>query len=87
MNISWTERKSNIKVLNMVDEPRIIIKVIGIRKTKFFGHVMWLDTFITNIMERETDGKRERGQPRETNLGNIKKLLSLASNEEIKISR
>jgi len=35
-------------------------------------------------MEGKINGKKERGRPRETNLGNMKKLLSLASYKEIK---
>jgi len=35
-------------------------------------------------MERKINGKRGRDQPRDTNLENIKKLLSLISYEEMK---
>lgn len=67
--ISWTEKKSNEEMLNMVDEPRQFIKMLEIR-TKFFGHVVRHNTFIINILEWKTNGNRRR--PRETNLGNIK---------------
>lgn len=40
MKINWTVRKSNAKVLNMVDEPKIIIQMIEIRKTKLVGQVI-----------------------------------------------
>jgi len=35
-------------------------------------------------MEGKINGKRGRGRPRDTNLGNIKKLLSLKSHKEMK---
>ena len=84
MKISWRERKSNTEVLNLIKEPRQIIRMMEIRKTKFFGHIMRHNTLITNIMEGKINGKRGRGRPRETNLGNLKKLLSLASYEDMK---
>jgi len=75
----WRERKLNMEVSNMLDEPRQIIKMIGIRKTKFFRNVMRHNMFIINIMKGKINGKRER----ETNLGNVKKLLSLTSYEAV----
>jgi len=74
------EIKSNKEVLDLVQEPRQIIKMIETRKIKFFGH----STFIINIMEEKINGKRGRGRPRDTNLGNTKKLLSLPSYAAIK---
>ncbi|VVC39746.1 Hypothetical protein CINCED_3A004050 [Cinara cedri] len=84
MKISWIENKSNMEVLNMINTPRPIIKIMKMRKTKFFGHMMRHDTIITNIMERKINGNRGRIRPRETNLGNIMKLLPLVSYEEVK---
>lgn len=78
--IHWTERKSNEEVLNLVQESRQIIKMIEVRRFKIFGHVLRHDTFITNIM----DGKIGRGRSKNTNLGNIKKLLFLTSFEKMK---
>lgn len=82
MKIRWTEKKSNMKVLNMIDKPKKIIKIMEIRKTKFLGHVMRYNTFIINIMEAKINGKK--GRLKETNLGNMKNLLSLESDKEMK---
>lgn len=41
-------------------------------------------TLIRNITEGKINMKSGRQRPRETNLGNTKMLLSLASHEEIK---
>jgi len=70
--------------LNMVHELRQIIKMIEIRRIKFFGHVMQHNTFIINIMEGRMNGERGRRRPRDTNLGNIMKLLSLKNYKKIK---
>ena len=68
--------KSNKEVLSLIQEPRQIIKMIKIRKIKFFGHVMRHNTLIANVMEGKINGKRGRGRPRDTNL-EMKKQLSL----------
>lgn len=47
-------------------------KMMEIRKTKFFGHIMRHKTLITNIMERKINGKEGRRRPKESNLGNMK---------------
>lgn len=75
MMIRWTERKSNGKVLNIVQEPRQIIKIIETRKIKFFEHVMRHNKFIINNIKEKINGKIRRGQPRKTNLKNIKKVI------------
>ncbi|VVC30844.1 Hypothetical protein CINCED_3A005768 [Cinara cedri] len=63
----------------LVQKPRQIIKIVETRKIKFSGHVMSHNTFIINIMEGKINGKRDRGRPRDTNIGNTMKLLSLPS--------
>jgi len=57
-------KEQGSSVINMVREPRQIIKMIGIRRIKFFGHVMRHNTFIINIMEGKINGKRGSGRPR-----------------------
>lgn len=42
------------------------------------------NTCIINIIEGKINGNRERERPRDTNVGNIKKLLSLPSDETMK---
>jgi len=42
-------------------EPSKIIKMIEIRRIKFFGHVMGHNIFIINIMEEKQNGNRGRG--------------------------
>lgn len=48
-----------------------MIKTIEIRKINIIVHVMWCNKCIINIMEEKVNVKR--GQPRDTNLGSIKK--------------
>jgi hypothetical protein len=53
---NWIEKKSNMEVLNMVNEQRKIIKMINIRKPKFFRHILRRNTFITSFMEGKING-------------------------------
>jgi hypothetical protein len=39
MKIDWREKKSNREVLNMIEESRQIIRMMKIRKIKFFGNL------------------------------------------------
>lgn len=61
MKISLIEKKSNMEVLNKIDEPRHIIKTMRIRKTKFVGLVVKHSTFIINIMGEKINEKKEEG--------------------------
>lgn len=72
MKISWTGKKSNWKVLNMVQESRQIIKTIETSIIRFIEHVMWHNKFIIIIVERKVYEKRGRGRPADTNQINIK---------------
>jgi len=49
----------------MIEEPRQIIKMMEIRKTKFFGHIMRHNTLITNIMGGKINGTGGKGRPRD----------------------
>lgn len=85
MKISWTEIRFNKEVLNLVQEPRQITKMIKTRKFKFFGLVVRHKTFIKNIMEGRINRKRGRVRLKDINLGNAKKLFSLPSYEAVTI--
>ena len=40
MRISWTERKTNEKVIEMARFKRSLLKIISARQMKFFGHII-----------------------------------------------
>jgi len=67
----------------MVLETRQVIKMIEIRRIKYFGHVMPHNTFIFNIVDMKVYENRGKGLSKNINLYNIKKLLSLPNYEAI----
>jgi len=64
LKISWTERKSNVDVLNQVREKRILLNTIKERSGKMFGHLLRHNLFMTNIFEGQINGYKGRGRPR-----------------------
>jgi hypothetical protein len=51
LKISWTERKSNVDVLNQVGEKIMLLNIIKERSGKMFGHLLRHNLFMTNIFE------------------------------------
>jgi hypothetical protein len=62
--ISWTEKKSNEEVLQMVGEKRKLVEVIVQRKKRWIGHILRGDGLMKEVMEGKMEGKRARGRPR-----------------------
>ncbi|KAE9540745.1 hypothetical protein AGLY_003990 [Aphis glycines] len=73
----WVERKTNEQVLKDVTEKRNIIKHILKRKTKLIGHLFKHNTFMKNIFEGKTLGKRSRGRPRTSYFQDLKNLMEV----------
>uniref|UniRef100_A0A8D8SS06 Reverse transcriptase n=1 Tax=Cacopsylla melanoneura TaxID=428564 RepID=A0A8D8SS06_9HEMI len=62
--VRWTERISNERVLEMVNEVRQIWKVVQQRRHKWMGHVYRHNDFVVNIIEGRRAGAQGRGIPR-----------------------
>ena len=71
MKISWTERKSNETVLNMIGEERTLMKTIRKRQMKFLGHIMRRGGIENIAITGMIEGKRGRGRPREKYLDGL----------------
>ena len=65
MKISWTEKKSNEEILNMIGMDRMLIKVIKKRKMAYFGHLMRRSDGLQRLLlDGKIEGKRDRGRQR-----------------------
>uniref|UniRef100_A0A8D8S526 Endonuclease-reverse transcriptase n=1 Tax=Cacopsylla melanoneura TaxID=428564 RepID=A0A8D8S526_9HEMI len=73
MRIKWTERMTNERVLEMVQEERQIWKVLTERRHKWMGHVYRHNDFIVSIIEGKREGHQRRGRPRERYIQQIVK--------------
>ena len=62
--ISWTERRTNEEILQLVEEKRSLIGTIRERQKKWIGHILRSDTLLRDIIEGRMEGKRMRGRPR-----------------------
>ena len=71
--ISWTEKKTNAEVLELVGEERRLVDVIVERKKRWIGHVLRGDGLLREVIEGRMEGKRPRGRPRIGMLEELKK--------------
>jgi len=62
--IAWTDRKTNVEVLEMLGEKQVIVKTIVRRKKNWIGHVMRGEGLLREVMEGRVEGKRSRGRKR-----------------------
>ncbi|GFR99351.1 endonuclease-reverse transcriptase [Elysia marginata] len=71
--ISWKEKVTNKKVLESVglQRPELLL-TIQRRKMKYYSHLRRHDSIQKRILEGKIDGRRGRGQRRQTWLGKMK---------------
>src|ERR1043165_7607201 len=62
--ISWTERRTNEEILQLVEEKRSLIGTIRGRQKKWIEHILRSATLLRDIIEGRMEGKRRRGRPR-----------------------
>uniref|UniRef100_A0A8D8XVA7 Uncharacterized protein n=1 Tax=Cacopsylla melanoneura TaxID=428564 RepID=A0A8D8XVA7_9HEMI len=73
--IKWTERVSNERVLEMVNEERQIWKEIQERRHRWIGHIYRHNTFVVDTIEGRREGAQGRGRPR---MSYIKQIMEYA---------
>ena len=71
LKISWTQKVTNQKVLNMIHEERNMISSIHQRKHNWIGHVLRHDGLLYRIIEDKIEGKRGRGRKRQQMIDDI----------------
>jgi hypothetical protein len=81
---SWMDRKSNEEVLKEINEKRKIVRVVGMSKVKFIGHLLRHNGLVTNIMEGRVLVKQNRGRPTLSYIKNLMKELFCNSYAEMK---
>ena len=64
LKVKWTEHKTNEKVLEMVQEKRLLIKSIRDRQKNWVGHVLRSDSLLRTVWEGRMEGKKVVGRPR-----------------------
>ena len=64
--ISRTERRSNQKVMDMVDENRSLMNTIRQRQKNWLGHVLRSESLLRTVLEGRMEGTRTRGRQSDT---------------------
>jgi len=72
LKITWTEHKTNNKVLQLAKATLTILSSIKKRKCKYFGHLTRESSIQRVILEGKIEGKRGKGRPRVQWMDNIK---------------
>lgn len=89
MRISWTARRTNDEVLEMVGERRGLMGTVRLRQLKFFGHVMRREGLENLIMTGVVEGVRGRGRPRMKYMEGLVRLArgNMTSGQFIRVAR
>ena len=62
MRISWTEKKSNQAIMEMVVYKRSLLKTVSKRQLQFCGHINRADGIEKQILSRKICGIKSRGR-------------------------
>lgn len=70
---SWKDKKTNVEVLEKVGlKNKEMLNIIKRRKLTYYGHISRHHSMQKEILEGKIEGKRGRGRPRKSWIGNIK---------------
>jgi hypothetical protein len=81
--ISWTEKVTNIEVLQRMKKECEVIKTVKIRKIQYLGHIMRGEKYVLLrlIMQGKIQGKRNPGRRKISWLRNLREWFGCSSLE------
>lgn len=74
LKIGWTEKKTNIEVMQKAGVKRNLLSTIVARQMEFFGHVMRREGLEKIVTTGKIEGKRDRGRQRQKYLDGLNNL-------------
>lgn len=85
LRISWTQKVSNVKVLQRVARSRELLLTIKKRKVDYLGHILRHERYqlLQLIMMGKIAGKRRAGRRKKSWLRNIREWTNIASVEQL----
>ena len=83
LRTSWKERRTDLSILQELNTERELVKLILRKKMTFFGHICRSKkcSLMKEAIQGKVEGKRKRGRPRISYLGNIKEWTGRNSPE------
>ena len=75
LRVGWVERRSNVSILESIQERRELLAVVRKRQMTFLGHVMRADGLENLAMTGRIAGSRSRGRPRKKYLDKMKEII------------
>ena len=64
LRVSWTEKRTNLEILNTARSTRMLISNVKKRQAEFLGHVMRKGKLEHLLTTGKIEGKRSRGRQR-----------------------
>ena len=75
LRVSWTERRSNVNILETIGGRRELLAVVRRRQIAFLGHVMRADGIENLAVTGRIAGTRSRGRSRKKYLDRMKEVI------------
>ena len=75
LKVSWTERRSNVNILETIGSRRELLAVMRKRQMAFFGHVIRADGLENLAVTGRIAGSRSRGRPRKKYMDGMKEMI------------
>ena len=75
LRISWTDRISNRRVLELAGVHRELLGTVKRRQLQFLGHIVRAEEVENLILTGKIEGKRSRGRQRYSYMNNVKRWL------------
>ena len=77
LRVSWTERRTNVNILEAIESGRELMAILRKRQMGFLGHVMRAGGLENLAMTGRISGSRGRGRPRKKYLDRMKENLAM----------
>ena len=87
LGISWTEKKTNLEVLEQAETKRSLIQTIRKRQLQFLGHLNRHKCIEHLALTGKIEGKKSKGRPRITYLNILNSFVTKKEKNNISFMR
>ena len=83
LRVSWTERRTNVNILEAIGSRRELVPLLRKRQMTFLGHIMRANGLENLAITGRISGSRGRGRPRKKYLDRLKELIGGVTTQEM----